>query len=211
MRQHLLPAVRATVVLALLTGLAWPLAFTAFAQAVFPRQAAGSLLRNEQGRIIGSSLLGQRFSKPEYFHPRPSAAGVDGYAGEASGGTNLGPTSARLLDGVHQPKTPDGKDNPDNFDGIKDLVSAYRRENGLASDALVPVDAVTRSGSGLDPHISASNARLQVKRVAKARRLSEDQVMGLVKRSTELPTLGILGTERVNVLALNLALDRLGR
>lgn len=180
-----------TLLLTLLTGLAYPLAMTGLAQVLFPHQANGSLLRDAEGTVIGAELVGQVFSRPEYFHPRPSAAGDDGYDASASGATNLGPTNQRLIDLVRA------------------RAAAYRQENGLAGDSPVPVDAVTASASGLDPHISRANALLQVPRVARARGLSQEQVRALVDRYTEGRTLSILGEPRVNVLKLNLALDRL--
>src|SRR5207244_257564 len=175
----------------------------AVAQVAFHHQANGSLIE-QGGKIVGSELIGQPFTKPRYFHPRPSAAG-SGYDATASSGTNLGPTSDKLINGIHK-KLPNGKDDPGNFDGIKDLAAAYRQENGLPANAAVPVDAVTRSSSGLDPHISPANAALQAPRVAKARNMPADAVMQLVRQHTEGRTLGILGEPRVNVLMLNLAL-----
>lgn len=206
MLKQLLPALRATLVLALLTGLLFPLAITGVAQVLFRDQANGSLVRSAEGKVIGSRLIGQPFSKPEYFHPRPSAAG-SGYDGTASSGTNLGPTSNKLLNGIHK-KTADGKDDPGNYDGVADLVAAYRKENGLSATTTVPVDAVTRSASGLDPHISPANALLQAARVAQARNLPPAEVEALVRQQTEGRELGLLGEPRVNVLELNLALDR---
>jgi K+-transporting ATPase ATPase C chain len=208
MLAQLFPALRATVVLAALTGIAFPLAVTGIAQAAWPDQAKGSLIRNEAGAVVGSRLIGQTFTKPQYFHSRPSAAG-GGYGGEASSGTNLGPTSAKLLDGIAD--DPATKDANEGYDGVKQLTAAYRAENGLAADAKVPVDAVTRSSSGLDPHISLANAELQVPRVAKARALPEATVREAVRRYVDGRDLGILGEPGVNVLALNLALDRLTR
>jgi K+-transporting ATPase ATPase C chain len=204
MRSQLLPAVRATLVLAILTGLAFPLAITAAAQGLFPQQANGSLVRNSRGEVIGSALLGQSFTQPRYFHPRPSAAGA-GYDATLSGGTNLGPTSAKLIQGVDD--DPATSDTDESFAGVADLVAAYRSEHGLAADTQVPVDAVTRSASGLDPHISVANARLQAPRVARARGLAPQQVAALVESITEPRQFGLLGEPRVNVLRLNLALD----
>ena len=186
-----------------LTGLVFPLAITAAARVLFPHQAEGSLVRAGD-RVVGSELIGQNFAGPGYFHPRPSAAGA-GYDAGASGGTNLGPPSAKLLKGVpDDPKTPD---TDESFAGVPQLAEAYRQANGLPAGAPVPADAVTRSASGLDPHISPANATLQGARVARARRLPEDAVRRLVARNTEGRTLGFLGEPRVNVLRLNLALD----
>jgi K+-transporting ATPase ATPase C chain len=184
-----LNAVLVLAALTLIVGVAYPLALTGVAQVIFPRQANGSLIRRGDGAIAGSALLGQNFAGAQYFHPRPSAAGQQGYDATASGGSNLGPTSQQLLDQVKQ------------------RASAYRQENGLTPAAPVPVDAVTASGSGLDPDISPANAALQAPRVARARGLSEDAVRTLIARHTTGRTLGIFGEPRVNVLALNLALD----
>jgi K+-transporting ATPase ATPase C chain len=186
---HLRTAVLMVVVLTVLLGILYPLIMTGVSQVLFPSQANGSLVRDGSGNVIGSAILGQNFTDPKYFHPRPSAAGSDGYDATSSGGSNLGPTNQKLLDQV------------------KDRAEAYRQENGLADDALVPVDAVTASASGLDPDISPANARLQAKRVAQARALSEQQVRTLVDENTEPRTLFVLGEPRVNVLKLNLALD----
>ena len=185
----------------LLFGLAFPLGITAIARLVFPRQAAGSLVTRD-GHVVGSALIGQAFAGAGYFHPRPSAAGP-GYDASSSGGTNLGPTSDKLINGVH--KT--GADTSANFDGIRDLVAAYRSENGLARGAPVPADAATRSASGLDPDISPANAQLQVARVAAARGLLPQLVRQLVDAHTRPRQLGFLGEPRVNVLRLNRALD----
>jgi len=198
---------RITVILLLIVSGAYPLIVWGLSQAAFRHQANGSLITDAGGKVVGSELLGQSFTKPEYFHPRPSAAG-GGYDPTASSGTNLGPTSDKLINGIHKPKTADGKDDPSNFDGVKDLAAAYRSENGLAPGALVPVDAVTRSASGLDPQISPANAGLQVARVAKARGITEDQVRSIVKDNTQGRPLGILGEPGVNVLEANLALDK---
>lgn len=183
-------AVVLLLLLTLLTGLAYPLAVTAVAQALFPEPANGSLLRDAAGRVVGSELIGQAFSRPEYFHPRPSAAGADGYDPLSSGASNLGPTNQRLIETVQA------------------RAAAYRAENGLPPDAPVPVDAVTASGSGLDPHISLANAYLQVPRVAAARHRPESEVRDLVTRHLEERQFGVLGEPRVNVVKLNLELDR---
>lgn len=189
MRRQLVPALVMVVVFTLLCGLAYPLLVTGVAQVLFRHQANGSLVAQD-GRPVGSALLGQAFSRPEYFHPRTSAAG-DGYDASASSGSNLGPT------------------NPDLLKEITDRVTAYRSENGLAPDAAVPVDAVTASGSGLDPEISVANARLQAARVAGARGVAVEQVLQLVDTHTEGRGLGVLGERGVNVLELNLDLDRM--
>jgi K+-transporting ATPase ATPase C chain len=159
--------------------------------------------------VRGSALLAQNFSSDKYFQPRPSAAGT-GFDATNSGGTNLGPTSAKLANGSHA-KDASGKDinDPGNFDGIKDLVAAYRVSNGLTDNVPVPADAVTRSGSGLDPHISLANAQLQAPRVARARGLALAQIQPLIAQSTAGRDLGVLGEPGVNVLLLNIALDRI--
>jgi K+-transporting ATPase ATPase C chain len=205
MLRQLRPAIVSVLVFTIFTGLIFPSVITMIAKAIFPHQAGGSLIE-QNGKVVGSEIIGQNFTAPGYFHPRPSAAG-SGYDASASGGTNLGPTSDKLINGIHK-KLPDGKDDPSNFDGIKDLAAAYRKENGLADNAPVPPDAVTRSASGLDPHISPANAALQVARVARARELSEDQVEKLVAENTAGRQLGFLGEPAVNVLKLNLALDK---
>ncbi len=205
MLKELRPAIVSTVAFTVLCGLIFPVVIWGIAQAVFPRQARGSLIE-QNGKVIGSELIGQAFALPGYFHPRPSAAG-SGYDAASSGGTNLGPTRDKLINGVHK-KLPDGKDDPANFDGIKDLAAAYRKENGLADNAPIPPDAVTRSSSGLDPDITPANADLQVGRVARTRGLTEDQVRRLVEENTAGRQLGFLGEPRVNVVKLNLALDR---
>ncbi len=204
MLRQLRPALVSVVTLMVLCGLVFPLAVTGIAQLVFHHQANGSLIVRD-GRIVGSRLIGQGFGGPGYFHPRPSAAG-GGYDATTSAGTNLGPTSDKLINGIHK-KLPNGQDDPGNFDGIRDLAAAYRQENGLAAATPLPADAVTRSGSGLDPDISPANAALQVARVAQTRGLPVDAVRRLVLAHTEGRTLGLLGEPRVNVLELNLALD----
>jgi K+-transporting ATPase ATPase C chain len=206
MLKQLKPAIISVFVFTALCGFVFPFVITGLTQVIFPHQANGSLIERA-GKVIGSELIGQTFSRPEYFHPRPSAAG-SGYDGANSSGTNLGPTSDKLINGIHR-KLGDGTDDPGNYSGIKDLADAYRLENGLAKDAPVPADAVTRSSSGLDPHISPGNAALQVSRVAQARGLSRETVHHLVERATQGRTLGLLGEPRVNVLLLNLALDSL--
>jgi len=187
MRRQLAPAVIVFLCFTVLVGVLYPLAVTAAAQLAFGGRANGSLVRRE-GVVIGSSLLGQAFTGARWFHPRPSAAG-DGYDGTASGASNLGPTNPRLVRDV------------------RGRAVAYRRENGLRTGAPVPVDAVTASGSGLDPDISPANARLQAPRVAGARGLPLALVRALVRESTHGRTLGFMGEPRVDVLALNLALD----
>lgn len=182
-------AVLMLVVLTVLLGLIYPIVMTGIAQLLFPYQANGSLVKDSSGKVIGSALIGQNFADPKYFHPRPSAAGQNGYDATASGGSNLGPTNQKLIDAV------------------KDRATTYREENGLAADAQVPADAVTASASGLDPDISPANAHIQVARVAKARGLSDAQVKALVDEHTQGRTLWIFGEPRVNVLELNLALD----
>jgi potassium-transporting ATPase KdpC subunit len=189
---HLRTAVLMTIALTVLLGIVYPLLMTGISQVLFNSQANGSLVRNAQGNVVGSAILAQGFSDPKYFHPRPSAAGSDGYDATSSGGSNLGPTNQKLIDTV------------------KDRTDAYRQENGLAEDAPVPVDAVTTSASGLDPDISPANAALQVHRIASARGLSDDQVQTILNANTDGRTLFVLGEPRVNVLKVNLALDALG-
>jgi K+-transporting ATPase ATPase C chain len=187
--QHLRTAILMVVVLTVLLGILYPLVMTGISQLLFPNQSNGSLVRDGSGNVVGSALLAQGFTQPQYFHPRPSAAGSNGYDATASGGSNLGPTNQKLVDTVQS------------------NANAYRQENNLAPDAAVPVDAVTSSASGLDPDISIANALLQAPRVAAARGLSDDQVRGLVNQYTEGRTLFVLGEPRVNVLKLNLALE----
>jgi K+-transporting ATPase ATPase C chain len=200
--KHIRPAIAFTIFFIVVTGLAFPAVIYGLSQALFPHQANGSLIKNASGQVIGSELIGQNFADPKYFHPRPSAAG-SGYDGANSSGTNLGPTSDKLVNGIHDPKNPSG-----DFDGVKDLAKKYREENGLAPDAQLPADAVTRSASGLDPEISVANAELQVARVAKARHMSVDRVHALIAGATSGRFAGIYGDPAVNVLRLNLALDR---
>jgi K+-transporting ATPase ATPase C chain len=185
--RQLKPAILITVVFTVVCGLAYPLLSTAIGQAAFHDKANGSLIRRD-GVVVGSKLIGQTFTAPQYFHSRPSAAGT-GYDGSASSGSNLGPT------------------NPDLLSAVKDRADSYRAENGLAADAMVPVDAVTASGSGLDPDISIANARLQVNRVANERGLDVAVVEQLVRKYTDGRQLVVLGEPGVNVVELNLALD----
>ena len=195
LRDQWLPLFISFPVLTLLTAVVFPLLLILLARTLFPHQADGSLLERD-GVVVGSVLIGQGFRDPRYFHPRPSAAG-DGYDPRASGGTNLGPNNPKLRDG-----TPD-----DSFRGVRRLAEEYRRVNGLSADAVVPIDAVTRSASGLDPHISPANAALQVPRIARERGMDEEQVRALVAEHTSGRQFGILGEPRVAVLPLNIALD----
>jgi K+-transporting ATPase ATPase C chain len=196
-----------TILLVIVCCVAYPVAVWAAGQALFPAKAGGSLIVDKSGAVRGSSLLAQNFASDKYFQPRPSAAGT-GYDSTSSSGTNYGPTSAKLANGSHA-KDAQGKDvnDPGNFDGIKDLVAAYRASNGLQPSDPVPADAVTRSASGLDPHISVANALIQAARVAKARHTSVESVQSLVQSHTRDRDLGIFGEAGVNVLELNLALD----
>jgi potassium-transporting ATPase KdpC subunit len=204
MRRQLLPALMMMIVLTVVTGLIYPLVVTGVSQVAFNDKANGSLVENADGDVVGSGLIGQTFTAPEYFHPRPSAAG-DGYDPTISSGSNLGPTNPKLLFGEEDDPATDDVD--ESFDGIEQRAAAYREENGLADDAEVPVDAVTASASGLDPNISVANARLQAARVADERNLDLDVVLDLVDEHTDDRPLGFLGEKAVNVLQLNLALD----
>jgi K+-transporting ATPase ATPase C chain len=185
--RQLRPAILTVAVFTVICGLAYPLVVTAIAQIGWGDTADGSLIERD-GAVVGAELIGQPFVSPQYFHPRPSAAG-DGYDGSASSGSNLGPT------------------NPDFLALVAERVAAYRDENGLGDDTLVPVDAVTASASGLDPHISVRNAQMQAARVAEARGMTLDDVLAMVGEHTTTRPLGILGDPGVNVLELNLALD----
>jgi K+-transporting ATPase ATPase C chain len=205
MRRQLLPALVMVVVFTALVGLAYPLVVTAIAQGLFNDKADGSLIERD-GEVIGSSWIGQPFTEPGYFHPRPSATGYAPGPGYAYG-SNEGPTSDRFLTGEDDPETPDVDESETT--GVDALVAAYREENGLAADAEVPVDAVTGSSSSLDPHISVANARIQARRVAETRGLELDAVLDLVEDHTYGRALGFLGEPGVNVLELNLALDEL--
>jgi K+-transporting ATPase ATPase C chain len=199
-----------TVVLVVFLCGVYPLVVWAGGQFLFPGKANGSLLVDKDGSVRGSTLLAQNFSSAKYFHPRPSAAG-SGYDATSSSGTNLGPTSSKLAIGIHS-KDANGKDlnDPNNFDGIKDLVAAYRSENDLKDTEPVPADAVTRSASGLDPHISIANATIQATRVAKSRHLSAERVNSLIGEFTDGSNSALFGEPGVNVLRLNRALDQLG-
>lgn len=182
-------AVMVTLAFAVVCCGLYPLVVFVIAQVCFPTNANGSLIVDNNGAIRGSRWIGQPFTSGKYFHPRPSAAG-NGYDATSSGGSNLGPTSQKLND------------------AIKERIAAYRSENGLSDTNPVPADAVTTSGSGLDPHISVRNAEIQAARVAKARGLTMENVLKLIRANTDLPDLGFLGEPGVNVLTLNLALDQ---
>jgi K+-transporting ATPase ATPase C chain len=184
-------AVMATLVLAAICCGLYPLIVFGISQAFFRDKANGSLIVGSDGTVRGSKLLGQAFADPKYFHSRPSAAG-NGYDATNSGGSNLGPTSQKLNE------------------AIKERIAAYRAENGLSESEPVPADAVTASGSGLDPDISSQNAELQLPRVARARGMSEDKLSEVVRQRTRSRDLSVFGEPRVNVLELNLALDSLG-
>ncbi len=187
MWRQLLPALRMTILLTVLTGLLYPSLVTGLCQLLFPLQANGSLITRSD-KVVGSALIGQNFSKPEYFQPRPSAAGNDGYDASASGGSNLGPTSQKLMDRV------------------KGSVEKLKAANPAYLGAL-PADLATASGSGLDPHISPESAKVQSSRVAMSRRMPVPDVERLIQQFTQGRDLGFLGEPRVNVLLLNLALD----
>ncbi len=189
MRRQLLPALRMLVALTVLCGVAYPLVVLAVGQVAFADQADGSLLTDADGQVVGSELIGQAFDGDQWFLPRPSAAG-DGYDGTSSSSSNLGPT------------------NPELLTTVTERADAVRQREGLEADAPVPVDAVTASGSGLDPHISVAYAQLQAPRVAEARGLELDEVLALIDEHTEGPALGFLGEAGVNVVTLNLALER---
>jgi K+-transporting ATPase ATPase C chain len=188
MREQILPGLRIKIFMTVVLGVVYPLAMTGISQVIFPKQANGSLIK-AGNKVVGSEIIGQGFAKPEYFHPRPSNAGMNGYDGTASGGYNQGPTNQKLIDRVKAAVEQFRKDNPD-YQGP------------------IPADLVTGSASGLDPHISPDSARSQVARVANARGIQVDQANQLVARLIEGPDLGLLGEPRVNVLKLNLALDQ---
>jgi K+-transporting ATPase ATPase C chain len=241
MWKEISPGFRMMVVMTVLTGFIYPGVVTALSQVFFRNQANGSLLE-VNGQVVGSRLIGQMFAKDEYVHPRPSAAGANGYDPTSSSGTNLGPISAKLINGTTK-KDEKGHEVVD-FDGIADRIVHYCLDNDIAYESSVsldrfkdaqgnlddvklinafndekaplvftpktpiPADAVTASSSGLDPHISPSNADAQAARVAKARGIPQDQMRGLIGQHTEGRDLGFLGEPRVNVLELNLALDK---
>lgn len=241
MLRQLIPAMRIALALTVLTGLLYPGAATGLCQLLFKQQANGSMTVKD-GKTVGSGLIGQSFTRPEYFHPRPSAAGADGYDASSSGGSNLGPTSAKLIRGTT--KLDDRGRKTVDYDGISLRIVHYCLENGIpyrssmplelfrdadgnlddvrlieafnnerspltfAPQIPIPSDAATASGSGLDPHISPANAALQAERVARGRGVPLEQVHQLIAQTVEAPSFGILGDPRVNVLRLNLSLDR---
>jgi K+-transporting ATPase ATPase C chain len=184
-------AVLVTLALAVVCCGLYPLVVFSLAQALFPHKANGSLVVDPNGAVRGSRLLGQQFTADKYFHSRPSSAG-NGYDATSSGGSNLGPTSQKLRDAIAQ------------------NLADYRTQNGLATNAPVPADAVTASGSGLDPHISLQNAEIQATRVAKARGLEMEKVRALIEQNTDRAGLGVFGEPGVNVVMLNRALDASG-
>jgi K+-transporting ATPase ATPase C chain len=181
----------ATIFFAFILCGVYPLVVFGAAKLLFPHQADGSLLVDKSGVLRGSALLAQNFTGAQYFHPRPSAAGANGFDATSSSGSNLGPTSSNLVANITQ------------------NVANYRAENNLTTNAIVPADAVTESASGLDPHISPANAEIQIPRVAKARGISEEQLRKLVQQNTSGRDLGVFGEPRVNVMTLNFALDQL--
>ncbi len=187
MWKQLLPGLRMTLLLTVLTGLLYPAVVTVLCQTLFPVQANGSLLTRD-GKVVGSALIGQNFTRPEYLQPRPSAAGNDGYDAANSSGSNLGPTSRKLIDRIQDGSAKLRTANPD-FAGP------------------LPADIATTSASGLDPHISPAAAELQIRRIAAARRVAPEQIAALLHAAREERDLGFLGEPRVNVLAVNLALD----
>jgi len=183
----------ATLILAVILCGVYPLVVTGVGQLLFPKHSAGSLLRGPDGKIVGSQFIGQGFSKPEYFHGRPSAAGDKGYDAANSSGSNLGPTNQKL------------------FDTLKSNIEGVMKENPNLKKGKIPVDLVTASASGLDPHISPEAALVQVDRVAKAREMAPSELIKLVENSTEGPEFGVLGESVVNVLMLNMELDRVNK
>ena len=240
MWEQILPGLRIKIFMTILLGVGYPLLITGISQVLFPKQANGSLIKAGD-KVIGSELIGQSFSKPEYFHPRPSSAG-GGYDATASAGSNLGPTSAKLIHGTT--KMDDKKNEVVDFEGINLRIVHYCLDNDIPYESSVsldqfkdakgdlddvklikafnddkaplvftpktpiPADAVTASASGLDPHISPDSAQAQAPRIAKTRAMTPDEMGQLIKEFTERPDLGLLGEPRVNVLQLNLALDK---
>jgi K+-transporting ATPase ATPase C chain len=196
-------ALRATLVTLVVTGVLYPLAVTGIAQLVFPDRANGSIVVDDKGREVGSELIGQAFGDAAYVRPRPSA---NGYDAANSGGTNLATTSNKLRNGA--PDDPATKDVDESFTGAAELAAAFRADNAVPDATPIPADAVTRSASGLDPHVSPDTARLQVPRIARARGVAVDRVRAVIESYVEGRELGLLGEPRVNVLAVNLALDR---
>ncbi|MGH9429933.1 MAG: potassium-transporting ATPase subunit KdpC [Terriglobia bacterium] len=188
MKNQIGPALRLMLVMTVLTGLIYPGVVTGICQVLFPARANGSLLKVD-GKEVGSALIGQNFTRPQYLHPRPSAAGNNGYDPTASGGSNLGPTSQKLMDRV------------------KSSIEQFRKENPGYTGP-IPADMVTASGSGLDPDISPASAEAQAARIAKARGVTEDQILQLIGKQTQGRALEFIGEPRVNVLKTNLALDR---
>jgi K+-transporting ATPase ATPase C chain len=186
MLAHIRPAIVMMILFTLLTGLAYPLAMTGIAGVAFPAQAGGSLLHDAKGQVIGSALLAQGFAKPEYLHPRPSAAG-NGYDPTSSGGSNLGPLDPKLASRMAAD------------------AATWRKDNPTATQ--IPIDALTTSGSGLDPDVSPTNASMQAARIAAKRGAAVQDVQAVIDANTRQPTLGFLGDPRVNVLAVNRALD----
>jgi K+-transporting ATPase ATPase C chain len=188
MWQQILPGLRIKIFMTVLLGIAYPLMMTGISEALFPKQSAGSLI-TQNGKVVGSELIGQSFARPEYFNSRPSNAGMNGYDATASGGYNQGPTNKKLVDRVSAAVGQFHKDNPD-----------YK--------GAIPADLVTGSASGLDPHLSPDAARAQTARIAQRRGVPEEQINRLIEKYTEGRDLGVLGEPRVNVLLLNLALDQ---
>jgi potassium-transporting ATPase KdpC subunit len=190
MMKQIRTAIIAILILKVVLGLFYPLFVSLIGRSLFPGHAEGGLLKNADGQIIGSKFIGQNFSSPVYFHPRPSAAGEHGYDAMDSRGSNLGPTSKKLMD------------------LLQERILAYRLENDLSTTRPLPADAVTASGSGLDPHISLDNAILQAPRVARARGVALMAIHEQIRKSTSNPYMGLFGEKRVNVLMLNIRLDQ---
>jgi K+-transporting ATPase ATPase C chain len=190
MIKHLKPALILFLALSVLTGVVYPLVVTVLAQAIFPEEANGSLLTDKKGKVVGSELIGQQFSEPKYFWGRPSATSPNAYNAAASSGSNF------------------GTNNPALVDAVKARIEALKAVD-VDNKAPIPVDLITASGSGLDPHISIAAANYQINRVAKARHVSQEKIRALVQENTESRQLGFLGEPRVNVLKLNVALDTL--